>query len=366
MPDRPVVLVLIKGLGIGGAERLIVEAAGYWNLSRYDYRVAYLLPWKANLVPELVDRGVPVTLVGVGNGLGPRSMRRLRRLITDSKAAVVHAHLPTAGLMARIVSPVPVIYTEHNLADSYRRPTRLANRLTYARNARVIAVSDAVARSVAGYPGRRPVTIPNGVTVEVSRAEIDRAREQLPLAGRRLVVHVGNIRPHKGHGTLLEAAATLRSAREDFLLVSIGGEKYPGDLERLQAEIARLGLSGIMQLLGRRPDALAFLAAADVVVNPSDVEGLPLVVLEAMALGRPVVATAVGGVPDVIVHEKTGLLVEPSDPVALAVGIERVLDDPKTAAQMGELARGAIHATHGLERMVRATEEVYDDLLEAC
>lgn len=321
------------------------------------------MPWKMQLVPELMERGVVVTLAGVGNGVGPRSMLRLRRLIVESGTALVHAHLPAAGLIARLVSPVPVIYTEHNVVDYYRRLTRLANRLTYRRNARTIAVSTAVARSIAAYPGRPAVTIPNGVTVELAPAQAARAREELPLGPRRLIVHVGNIRPHKGHDNLLAAVQILRSERSDFLLVSVGGEKHPGDLGRLEAKTAGLGLSDCVKLLGRRPDALSFLAAADVVVNPSDIEGLPLVVLEAMALGRPVVATAVGGVPDVIVSEKTGVLVEPSDPEALARALASMLDDPVGAAEMGSRAQEVIGLNHDLERMVRATEDLYDDVL---
>ncbi|MGH8923785.1 MAG: glycosyltransferase, partial [Acidimicrobiia bacterium] len=314
MPTRPVVLILIKGLGIGGAERLITEAASWWDRKLFDYRVAYLLPWKDQLVRDLEESRIPVAMLGSRRGIGPAAAARLRRFIKKEKVALVHAHLPTAGVLARLVSPVPVIYTEHNLVGSYRLPTRLLNRLTYTRNRRVVAVSEAVAAAVGDYRGPKVAVIPNGVSVRVSEQTAASARAELGLNSESdLVVHVGNIRPHKGHATLVAAAGWLAGHRPGVTIVSIGGEKHPGDLERVRALAAAAGADGVLRFLGRRDDARAFLAAADVVVNPSDVEGLPVVLLEAMAMERPVVATSVGGVPALIEHELTGLLVEPGD-----------------------------------------------------
>ena len=145
--------------------------------------------------------------------------------------------------------------------------------------------------------------------------------------GDPLVVHVGNIRPHKGHDTLVEAAAELARLRPGVAVISIGGEKNPGDLDRVRATAREAGVEGSLRFLGRRPDALAFVAAADVFVNPSDVEGLPVAILEAMALGTPVVATAVGGVPAVVEDGVTGLLAERADALGLAQAVDRLLGD---------------------------------------
>ena len=360
------VLVLIKGLGIGGAERLIVDASEKWDRTRFDYRVAYLLPWKNQLVGELELRNVPVTLLGRRGRLGPMTTAALRRFIRGIGAALVHAHLPASGILARLASPVPVIYTEHNLVSSYRQPTRLLNRLTYARNARTIAVSQAVAESASGYPGRRPIVIPNGISCAVSPEETAAVRAELGIAPERpLVVHVGNIRPHKGHGTLLQTAVRLRKRLPGVLVVSIGGEKYPGDLHRLETEAAALGVADTIRLLGRKQDARPYLAAADVVINPSDVEGLPLVLLEAMALARPIVATAVGGVPGVIEDGVTGLLVPARDPDALADQALRLLTDSSLCRRLGGHAREHVERCHGIEPMVRAVETVYEEILVA-
>lgn len=363
MDRRPVVLVVIKGLGLGGAERLIAEAVAFWNRERYDYRVAYFLPWKDQLVGEIVDQAVSVSLIGKGR-LGIGAALGLRRLIKESGADLVHVHSPAAGILARLVSSVPVIYTEHNLADSYRQPTRILNRLTYRRNTRVIAVSEAVAESVSAFGGLAPEVIENGVSCDVTVEASEAARHSLNLEpGRPLVVHVGNIRPYKGHRTLLAAARRFAGNQPAPLIVSIGGEKFPGDLQRLQSEATKAGLDDVIVFLGRRDDARAFLATADVVVNPSDVEGLPVVVLEAMALRRAIVATSVGGVPDLIKDHETGLLVPPGDPDALANAIVLLLDDPQLAGSLGSRAEIAVTRDHGMEKMVRAVESAYEEVL---
>ena len=157
--DRARVLVLIKGLGIGGAERLISEGSEHWDRERFDYRVAYFLPWKDHLVGHLQSNGVVVDCIGSDKGLGPRAYGKLRSLISRWEPDIIHTHLPTAGIMARLATSRPVVHTEHNLVGSYRQPTRSANRLTYGRNAAVIAVSDAVAQSLHGYPGPAPRVI---------------------------------------------------------------------------------------------------------------------------------------------------------------------------------------------------------------
>ncbi len=359
---RPTVVVAIKGLGIGGAEKLIAEGARYWNQSCFDYRVAYALPWKDQLVEPIRDLGFPVECFGSARGLAPASALRFRRLVRAADAALVHAHLPSMGAVARLVSRVPVVYTEHNIAGSYRRPVQIANRSTYSRNAAVIAVSDAVGESIAAYPSRSKRVIPNGVSIppDVDGAGI---REELGLAdGEHLVVHVGNIRPLKGHRNLVEAAARL--GRNDVRIVSIGGEKTAGDLDDIRAFAASAGVGDRIRFLGRREDAIRFMAAADVYVNPADVEGLPVSILEALALRRPVVATAVGGVPSIIRNEATGLLIPPADPDALAAGIERLVENPALAQELGNAGGQLVKAQYSLEAMVRATEAVYDEVLD--
>jgi glycosyltransferase involved in cell wall biosynthesis len=363
--DRIRVLVLIKGLGIGGAERLIAEGAQNWDRTRIDYRVAYFLPWKNQLVDEITGMGIAVDCLGSDRGLGLTAYRRLRSLISEWKPDIVHGHLPTAGIMARLATRRPVVYTEHNIASSYRQPTRLVNRLTYGRNAAVIAVSDAVAESLVGFPGVPPRVIPNGVSVSVTPSEIEAVRAELGLRpGQSLVAHVGNIRPHKGHENLIAATALLVAKEPNVLVVSVGAEKHEGDLARVRASAESAGVSDHIRFMGRREDARSFLAASDVVVNPADVEGLPLAILEGLALSRPVVATAVGGVPAVVVDQVTGLLVPPGDPEALAGGILEALESPD-AKGWGQAGAELALSEYGIARMIADYESLYREVLGA-
>lgn len=364
--ERARVVILIKGLGLGGAENLIAESAPLWDTDSFEYRVVYLLPWKDQLVPTLLEEGVSVTCVDWRGPTSLGGMRRLQRALVEWRPHIVHSHLPVAGILARLLaSGSRHVYTEHNVVDFYRQPTRSLNRSTYGRNDAVIAVSESVAHSIAGYPGPEPVVIPNGVAVhQPEQAELKLVREELGIdESTPLVVHVGNIRPHKGHDNLMNAISILMSIRPDAMAVSIGGEKYEGDLARVRQRADALGISDHMKFLGRRHDAQIFLAAADVVVNPSDVEGLPLAVLEGLALARPVVATDVGGVSSVVRNHETGILVEAGNPADLAEGIALALEsqDAHTWARAGSRL---ITEEHGLSTMVRAYEALYKGLLD--
>lgn len=359
---RSRVLILIKGLGIGGAERLVSASTAVRDRNHFDYHVAYVLPWKDQLVSAIEKNDVGVSCVGGRRGFDPLTPKRLRSLLKSWAPDVIHAHLPSAGILARVTTQTPVVYTEHNITSSYRQPTRTLNRLTYGRNAAVAAVSRAVSESLAGYPGPEPVVIPNGVSVP-SSSGAEGVRSELGVEnGVPLFVHVGNIRPHKGHSNLIEASARLAESLPRFLVVSIGGEKHPGDLERVRSEAARAGVADRVRFLGRRSDATDFIAAADVVVNPSDFEGMPVFLLEALALSRPVVATEVGGVSSVIRHEETGLLVPPKNPDALADAMQRAISD-EGASRWGDNGARLIASKHSVEEMTRRYEEIYQEVL---
>ena len=364
---KPTILVFIKGLGIGGAERLISDGAEFWDRERYDYRVAYVLPWKNQVVGDLEGFGVPVRCIGKDKGLRPGVVAAFRGLIQEWNVDLVHAHLPTTGILARLFAGVPVVYTEHNMQSSYRSPTRQLNRLTYGRQAAVTAVSEAVAESLAGFPGPTIQVIENGVSARRRPEEAAAARTELGLGpSDPLVCHVGNIRPHKGHSNLIAAAEPLRDLVPGVTIVSIGGEKHDGDLERIQAEARSAGVDAVVRFLGRRSgtEARAFMEAADVYVNPADFEGLPVSILEAMALSRPIVATDVGGVPSVIT-DRTGILVQPKDPETLAKAVAGLLTDRARAATLGEAARTLAEESYGLDRMVARLEAMYTEVLDA-
>lgn len=360
--DRRGILVLIKGLGIGGAERLLADAAQHWDHVAFEYHLAYVLPWKDKLVEPISNTGVRVWCIGGTRGLDISTPVRLRRLIREIAPDLIHAHLPATGILARLASSLPLVYTEHNIADSYRQPTRTLNRMTYARNRAVVAVSEAVASSIEGYPGPDPIVIPNGVPSDMD-PNPDLVRAELGVdPSTALVVHVGNIRPHKGQANLVAATALLAETLPNVTVVSIGGEKREGDLARVRELAYAAGVSDKISFLGRRDDARRYLAAADVVVNPSDYEGLPVAILEALQFAKPVVATNVGGVPTVIRSNETGLLVNPSDPTELADALVRAITDPE-AKRWGENGAALVAERHSVEGMVAAYEDLYRETL---
>jgi len=363
--ERIKVLVLVKGLGLGGAENLIVHSSTVWDRARFDYHVAYLLPWKDQLVPRLAEEGISITCLQWQGVHSVGAIKRLKDLLLEWEPDVVHSHLPLAGIMARLFARGPrQVYTEHNIVSSYRQPTRTINKLTYQMNDAVIAVSEAVAESLTGYPGPPPTLVRNGVMIDhPGSQETSIVRAELGiLAETPLIVHVGNIRPHKGHRNLVQAVARLARTQPEAIVISIGGEKHDGDLERIRQVARDLEVEDRIRFLGRRDDALRFIAAADVVVNPSDVEGLPVFILEALSLAKPVVATSVGGVPSVILDNQTGLLVDANDPEQLADAIARAIDSPD-AQLWGEAGAALVAADYGLAHMVAEHESIYLDVL---
>jgi glycosyltransferase involved in cell wall biosynthesis len=369
VPRRLRVLWLIKGLGPGGAERLLVSAAGHIDQDRFEVEAAYLLPWKDHLVPELEAAGVRTTCLPAVRSWDPRWVRGLRRLLRDGRFDVVHAHLPYAAIGARaavrwVRPPRPaVVYTEHNTWDRYHPATRRANAATFGWNDAAIAVSEGVASSMdrprRGWPSVQ--VIPNGVDVDTLRREAldrDTARKELGIPPDNPVVGtVGGLMPKKGHRVLVRAARELTDRHPDALFVIVG---LPVDPEPIRREIAGAGLDDRVILAGYVPRAASLMPAFDVFCLPSLFEGMPVSLLEAMSLGIASVATSVGGVPEVVADGRDALVVQAGDPSALASALDRLLADPVLRDRLG--AGASITASRfGMAGMVRRVEEVYEE-----
>ena len=369
------VLWLTKGLGRGGAERLLVSSAEHRDRSRFVVEVAYLLPWKDALVGELQQAGVPVRCLGQRWTLDYRWVLRLHRSLRAGGIDIVHTHMPLAAVGARLATlgtGVKVVHTEHNMWDRYRTPTRWANAVTYRRNAAVIAVSQAVADTI----GSR--WMPAGDTVRVVYHGIDqpslaltrddaavasdrlRAREVLGLPQDAFVVGtVGNLTPKKDHAGLLDAFAELRRHHPESHLVLVGD----GPLREVMADrSSRPDLLGSVHLTGQRDDVRSLLPALDVFVLSSRFEGLSIALVEALAAGLPSVVTSVGGITEVVTHEREALVVPPSDPTALAAALVRLAEDPAARTRMSAAARQRA-TVFDIERATREIEAVYAGLM---
>jgi glycosyltransferase involved in cell wall biosynthesis len=362
------ILLLIKGLGRGGAELLLTASTRHFDSDRFAYEVAYLLPWKDAVAGQLAEAGLSVHCLDGGRGFG--WTRRLRALVRTRGFDLVHAHspYPAVGARSTLRGPVRHVYTEHNVWSSYRPATRLANMLTFGRNDHVFAVSEEVRRSIQPPTALRrrlpPIeTLHYGLDAEAvagwGPAEGIREELGIPLDAP-MVCMVGNFRADKGHAVLLSAAAGVRELLPEVRFVLVG----LGPLEdEVRARSHQMGLDGTVLFAGFREDAPRIAGASDVFVLPSLREGLPLALLEAMAQGRPVVATTVGGVPEVVEDGRHGLLVPPRDPRALGAALVELLRDPERRRRLGGAAR-ARAAEFDIRRAVRRTEEVYGELLE--
>jgi glycosyltransferase involved in cell wall biosynthesis len=335
------VLWLIRGLGPGGAERLLVahaRAAG----EGFAYEAAYQVAAKDQLVPELEEAGVVVHRLGSG----PTWPLELRRLVRDRGIDVVHSHSPAMAVGARLaLRALPMrgrprsVYTEHNRWQAYHLATRAANALTFVLEDDVLAVSEEARSSVWGPLRGRVETLHHGIDrAALRRSAAPRAAVRAALdlgADVPVAVQVANFRREKAHEVLLDAARLLadREHPVQFLLVGQGPLE-----QQVRARAEQLDLGATVRFLGFRDDVASIVAASELLVLSSDHEGLPVAVMEALALGVPVVSTAVGGMAEAIAHDREGLLVPPRDPAALAAAVAAVCDDPTLRARLSVAA----------------------------
>jgi glycosyltransferase involved in cell wall biosynthesis len=373
MPSRRAASIhvchLIKGLGRGGAEGLLpqlVRAGG----GEVGYSVGYFLPWKDALAGDVEAAGARVRCFGArSNAALLASVPRVARWLREEGADLVHAHLPLAGVAARLagrLAGVPVVYTEHNLQERYHPWTRRANRWTWRLQERAVAVSDEVAASIRRHLGTRVpvVVVRNGI--EVGRpappperlAEL-RRRLDLP-AGAPVVGTVAVLRLQKRLDLWLEAARRVLAARPETRFLVVGDGPLRGGLE---AEAARLGIAPAVRFAGLQEDVPSFLALLDLFLMSSEFEGLPLALLEAMAAGVAVVATAVGGIPEVLGRDGAGVLVPFGDPAALADAVLALLADPPRRERLAAAGRRRVEAGFGIGRMARELGSVYREVV---
>ena len=289
---------------------------------------------------------------------------------------IVHTHTAKAGAVGRLaarLAGVPiVVHTYHgHVLDKYFSPLKTRAFLSIERRlakhtARLIAVTPAVRDAlVAKGIGRvdQYSVIRLGLDLqpflEAQRFRGELRRELQINDGVPLVGIVGRLVPIKAHDLFLQAAK--RVGKDSTAIFVIVGD---GDLRAaLETEARRLGLEGRVRFLGWRGDLARIYSDLDVVALSSRNEGSPVALLEAMAAGRAVVSTAVGGVPDVVEHGQTGLLVPPDDPGALADAISELLDDADRRRGFGEAARASVYPAYSMQRLINDIDALYQQLV---
>lgn len=339
----------------GGMEHLVLRLAAAQRARGHEASILGL--HGGALLDDARRLGIPAEIPRAAPLMPLRVLEAAARM-ARRRPDIVHAHNPTAlhyGVLGKLLGRARLVLTEHR--GVARTPTRIEWRLTDA----VVAVSEDTARACATTV-RGVQVIYNGVAGAAPARPRAEVRAALGLQGDEVVgVHVANLRAIKAHDVALHALARLRDDDFRFTLLLVGDGPDRPALEDL-ARALDVGPDRV-RFLGSRADVPDLLGAADLFVLSSRMEGLPLAVLEAMAQSLPIVATRVGGVPEVVDDERTGLLVPPDDPAALAAAIGRLVCDAAQRARLGAAGRARALARFSFTRMVDEYERLYRRLL---
>jgi glycosyltransferase involved in cell wall biosynthesis len=372
MGERMPILHVVDCLNVGGTERQLFELLRRTDRTRYR---PLLATFKAGgeLLGKLRELGIEPVIFPLRGSLAQANtafqITRMAMLIRSENVKVVHAHdfyANVIGVAAASLAGVKSIVSRRDLAHwlggTQRKTLRLACRMADAVIANAAAVAEQTGRDFA-VDAHKMQVVPNGI--DVAHFDLQAFRTPAPLlpAGDVSIPRVAMVAsmhlPDKGHADLLEAAAILKSrgVRAQFLFVSDGALR-----PELEAKAQALGVRDDVVFLGRRADVPSVLVRCDVIAHPSWSEGFPNAVLEAMCAARPVVATRVGGIPEVMDDGVHGLLIEPRRPAELASALEKILANPLAGHVMGLRGRQHVVREYSLDKMRKTVEALYEQL----
>ena len=362
------ILQLISSSGPYGAESMVVALTRELHALGCDCRLM--------LIENRHRRDPQVSALAARHGVQPEALpcrgrwdgqaiRRLRSYLREEGIEVLHAHGYKARLFAWRAArglPVRLATTCHGFVHDTLalKLYDWMDRWTLRRFPRVAAVSDDMSRQLRGYgvPSAALSIIANGVDLDRFRDAPPTLRAELSPPGP-LLGAVGRLSAEKGLDGLLRAAAALAAHFPELRLALVGDGPLRGELEQLAS---KLGIADRVTFTGRREDMPGVYASLDALLLPSLDEGLPMVVLEAMAAGRPVIASRVGAIDHVIRDGENGVLAPPGDVEALRAAIERLLAEPALGARLGAAARATIEKQFSAAHMAAAYLQLYDDM----
>ncbi len=356
-------------LNPGGAERMLVHVLMHLDRSRFD--VSAICLGRSNgseLEGLLAEAQVPVQFLGKGAGFDPRMFTRVHRAVIAARPDVLHSHVhvlrylfPYIKYSGWLGQRPRMLHTVHNLAAFEVEPrARWIQGLAFRNGVQPVAVAEEVARSVAElYRMDEPVVVPNCVPVDrYSCPQVSREqwRRQEGFGSESILVAcVAGLRPQKNHPLLLEGFVSTAARYPQAQLLLAGG----GEQRELASLAARLGISERVHFLGVRSDVPDLLAASDLFVLASHYEGNPMSVMEAMAAGLPVVASRVGGVPELVTDGREGLLLSSLDGQSLASALNDLVGDESKRRRMGEASRLRARRSFDVSHMVAGYEALY-------
>lgn len=360
----------------GGMKNHLLDLVRLTDQTRFD--VTVVCPPDTSLFNDLAALGIktiPISLVGE---LSPTKdyavIKSLVKYLHTSGTTILHAHSSKGALVGRLAAALArtpvIVFTAHNSIFYEQWPGwkkklfATVERFLARFTDRIITVSDALKQELIereGLSSKQLTTIYNGIAVDKFAIKVDTIAVRRSMAIPELGPVIGTIArlaPQKGVSYFLKAASLLKEYQVNFMVVGDGPLR-----EELEQEASELGLQNRVTFVGRRENIPEILATLDIFVLPSVTEGLPLTILEAMAAGKPVVATRVGGVPEAILEGKTGLVVPPRDPEALAVALAGLLGERERLIKMGNCGRKHVTERFAIQTMVDKTMELYHQLL---
>jgi glycosyltransferase involved in cell wall biosynthesis len=344
--------------GIGGSERHLLTLLPALATCGVEPIFVGLDDPAGDPEPFYRELQVPCVRLRAPRDLDPKLFLSLRRSLRRLEPDIVHTHLVHADFYGALAASATVVSTKHN-EDRFRTgPFRHVERVLTRRASRVIAITHALARFTierVGLPVEKVDVIPYGLD-RPPPAWGENPPTLVP-DGARVVLAVSRLAEQKGVDIAVRALAEIRSEHPAAVLVVLGEGPQRIALERLAADI---GVAEAVFLPGRVGDVAEWLRRAEVLLHPVRWEGFGLALLEAMLAKRPVVASAVSSVPEIVLDGETGLLVPPNDPSALAAAVGRVLDDRGLAERLGSLGLARARSEFSVERMARRTLEVYE------
>ena len=364
------ILFVSTSTTVGGAEKTLFALATLIDPRRFPVAGVVSLKPGGLYARRLAERGVAVETLGIARTAALSDAKRLAAVIDRERPDVVHAVMYQAIQLARLAKPLtsaPFKLVSSPRINYRSRPlwTLLVDRWLKERDDVLIAECEASRGFLLkklGYKPSKVITIRNGVDLAVppaSKADREKKRRELGLdAGDVLVGALGRLDRQKGFSTLIEAMARLKGTPLRCVLLGDGPERA-----RLEALIYKRGLGDRVRLLGEKDEIPSWLSAFDLYCLPSLWEGLPNSLLEAMALGLPVVASGVDGVPEAVTSGTDGLLVPPAEPAALAEALKTLAGDPGKRAALGAAAKAAVGERFTLGRMIGEYERAYEDVL---
>ena len=356
---------LLPALPAHGAEQLLLDICRHVDYKKFKFSIVLLSDF-GPLTEEFVKLGIEVVLIPKKSRKDFTVVYRLAKFWRKRRFDIVHTHLFTAdlwGRLAGLLSGISIMSTSHTTSDpNIGRLGLLLDRILSFRNDIVICVSEAVRHyreKVARFSNRKLIVIENGIDLDRFTHLSPRKEkcDQLGLdSSKRWLVIVGRLVPLKGHRYLFDAVSLLIASFPSLGLLVVGEGEEENEL-KIYAD--RLGLANHVIFLGQRRDVPDILNLAEIFLLPSSREGLPIVLLEAMAAALPVVVTPVGGIPEVVEEGKTGFFVS-QDGISIAKALRVLLEDPGLGQSMGAQGRAIIEERYDIRRTAKRYEALYD------